>query len=393
MSHARRAYLAAAVGLTLLAAACSSMENSAFDRGPDDGSAADAGSPFPGYGDSGAPSGAFPTGVIIVHAAAFPSFRLCFSNHMEMVPQPDSRVMPQANVVGVDIGSFVRIDPLDTPGTVFVIREAAARQENPADKPKTCRQLLGKVDVDAGTTTGGSLEIYDYLMATSIDEPIGREGVSVLAVTGCGTATNLEDIGASNANCAKPYDAAKGNLEARVFRLPSYPRNSGDVPLPVQLYQLSPELAALDADGGTLRVEYGALDPDAGATDSTEIPLGGLYEGGAIAHLPLDQGADLKTYGQFGFRVTTSGAFSTEQSLASVQDFSSPLDVPNSFYAAASSFALLLVGDPNHTPASPKYNPRRAVHFLAVPVVDPEPRDAGTSIEDDAGEAIADGGN
>ena len=54
-----------------------------------------------------------------------------------------------------------------------------------------------------------------------------------------------------------------------------------------------------------------------------------------------------------------------------------------SYYRSASNYALLLLGDPTHKPKlagggdNPAYNPRRALHILAVPVLDPTKQDAG----------------
>jgi hypothetical protein len=67
-----------------------------------------------------------------------------------------------------------------------------------------------------------------------------------------------------------------------------------------------------------------------------------------------------------------------------VQEQSSPLDVPSTYYRVASNYALLLLGDPRVTPTftdggpNPQYDQRKGVHVIAVPVLDPERADAGS---------------
>src|SRR5688572_20747864 len=108
----------AAVGVVLATlVACASMSSSLMaDEGSSGGTGQDGGgsnspnanNPPPSDAGQGAPTG---SGVVVVHSAAFPSFRLCFSNHLGLRPQPDSTVMPEANLVGVEVGSAVRINP------------------------------------------------------------------------------------------------------------------------------------------------------------------------------------------------------------------------------------------------------------------------------------------
>src|SRR5947209_3740033 len=120
----RSAGLLALVTLVGGAIACDSAASSAgFDSSsptgsspnPGDNIGGDAGS---GGASSGTPQAATASGVVLVHAAAFPPFRLCFANQLAKQPQPDRQVMPEANVVGVEQGSLIRLDPLDAPGTV-----------------------------------------------------------------------------------------------------------------------------------------------------------------------------------------------------------------------------------------------------------------------------------
>jgi hypothetical protein len=376
MSHARRAgWAAITIGLVAGIAACSDAMSS-FESDSGKGSGSDAGRSN-SDNNSAAPSGAGqPTasGVLLVHAASFPSFRLCFENLPDALPQPDSRVMPQANVVGVEIGSVVRIDPLVSPGKVYVFRESKIREEPGAEHPRTCGQLLQQYEAN-----------FEYQVATKIEEPLGKSEVSVLAITGCGGQSFLDLVGASNDTCGADWDSSSGNLQAKTFTIPVQKRSTDT--LPVQLFQMSRQLDALGGDAGTLSVTFGQLTADASVPAPLEqpVPTAPLYEAGPSASLTFDQ-SSASTYADHGFRIT-AGAFSTDQSLASVQELSAPLDLPTDYFQAASSYALLLLGDPAHKPTlgngdpNPKYNPRQAVHILAVPVIDPN-ADAGADSGD-----------
>lgn len=396
MSHARRVLWTVATGLAVATGvACSSMgENSAFDNGTDGPStSADGGKDFtPAPGNEASPQA---TGIVLVHAAAFPSFRLCFENFPDLRPQPDSRVMPEANVVGVEIGTLVRLDPMmQAPGTVYVVRESKVRT-NPEDaNPPTCGDLIKEINEGAEHP----LEVnFDYQIATSLDHSLGQDRVSVIAITGCGGTNILSLVDGNGANCGDGWSSLSGNLKARTFDL-SVARRKSESDLPVQLFQMSPELAALDANGSPLTVTFGPLGTDAGVPPSDgggksdagtqgDVPVGGLYQGGESTSLSFDQDSS-QIYSELGFRIVAKNVFSADQSLAAVQEFSAPRELPTSYYKAASSYALLLLGDPGHKPTlpndapNPSYNPRRAVHLLAIPVIDPESRDAGP----DAGE-------
>ena len=128
---------AAALPLLVAAAvACGDMSESASSgtSGDGDGGGADA-----GFGSDAAavPGVGAASGVVILHAAAFPSFRLCFENYPELPPQPDVALMPAANVVGVEVGSVIRIGSLDRPpGKVYVIdqRDVRATPRDPLDR-------------------------------------------------------------------------------------------------------------------------------------------------------------------------------------------------------------------------------------------------------------------
>jgi hypothetical protein len=373
MTYAKTGLLGVA-GAVLLAAgaACSSM-------GSLDGAATHAPGENPGTSSGGAPSSegrgdlgdapGAPTasGVVIVHAAAFPAFRLCFENMPELRPQPDSKIMPEANVVGVEVGSVVRIDPMKAPGTIYVMNERDVRLND-----FTCGELLEdpskKLILDS-----------NYHVANVIDEPLGQGQVHVLAITGCGAKASLNYLKTTEADCdkgaSKKWDATSGNLEARVIPLAPSRVGASMSTLPVQLIHLAPKLDAM-VGTGALEVTFGDLREQGALPQqvATELPLLGT---GSPVMLDVDQ-SDLSVYGTHGFRIAVRDQgvtkFEIDQSLAAIQDLSSPRDTPDSYYRTPSNYALLLLGDPTAPAALDGGAPvasRRQVQLLAIPVLDP----------------------
>lgn len=398
MTHAKRALLVLGAGIVLASVACSSMETLGAEdsngpgpatSGKEDGGGVSATPEGPPYGPAA-------SGLLLVHAAGFPSFRLCFQNYLDLPPQPDSTIMPEANVVGVEIGSLVRVAPLKAPGTVYVIQEKRIRQAVGQTGAVPCRTLIAA----KGTSDYSDIESLDvdidYHVANAIDRPLGEEQVSLLAISGCGNQPILNSLGLPSSSCGSDFDSVKGNLKAKVIDLKATSKKADDSTLPVQLFQMSQPLADFNANGATVAVTFGDLRSDAGALGQS-VTTGKMFEGGGQTDLALNQ-TESAVYGAWGFRVTamTSGTtfFTLDQSLAAVQELSSPRELPTTYYRAASNYALLLLGDPTHTSklsdggANPLYNPRQAVHMLAVPVIDPSQVDAGAdaAASDDAGD-------
>ena len=382
MTHAKHAlWVAAAATLFAVGTACSMDGESAMladgSRGPSGPPGEGRDPPASGGDAPGAPTA---TGVVIVHSAAFPPFRLCFENSLDLVPQPDSKIMPQANVVGVEVGSVVRIDPLAAPGKVYVIHERAVRfQPN-----VTCRELLG--GGTAGLILNGA-----YHEANRIDTPLGQDRVQVLALTGCGGGPFIEAVGATSDSCGPDWDVTSGNLFANVIDLPTTPQGATETSIPVQLVNLAPAIQA-QLGSATLEVTFGDLST-AGKLPTTVASRPPLLEPSQQVNLNVDQ-TDIQVYGTHGFRIEAvedGGApkFSFSQSLAAVQDLSSPTDIPTTYYRVASNYALLLTGDPS-VPATlddGAPNPdRRRVQLLAVPVLDPATIDAGADAAPSTGD-------
>lgn len=354
---------AAVVGL-----ACGAMDEEALGDGSggDGGLGGDAGAATPGVGSEN--DRAVASGVVVVHAATFPSFRLCFENFPGRKPAPETSLKPNANVVGVEVGSAVRLDPIQAPGKIHVIdvRELAGKES------ESCGDLIC-----TGPTCLGSA---DYATLDAIDDPLGSGGVELLALHGCGNNFVLTDLGASSGDCGAGYDGLKGNLG--LTRVPLIPQTrGGSSPLPVQLVHLAPLLEA-QSNGSPLEVTFGEL-ATAGRLPQTVAEGLPLFQQGAPAQVTFDD-TDQAVYGTNGFRIAQRGDggadFELDQSLAEVQDLSSPDDVPASYYAAASNYVLLLIGDPRITKtadAGAPFDARRALHLLAVPVIDPIAQDAG----------------
>ena len=401
MTHAKHAlWLSAAVSLVAVATACS-MAGSADALAGSGGAAPpeNVGDPSGRGGTDSEGTGTMapgtPTanGLIFVHAATFPSYRLCFENHPNLLPQPDSKVMPAANVVGVEVGSVVRVDPIEAPGKIYVVRERVVRTAPGETTGVPCGELLGNGSQALDRNT-------DYFEATVAGQPLGvqtalgKNSVHVLAITGCGDSALVTSVGADSSVCGAGWDSSAGNLAANVIDLPTSAQGATESSIPVQLVHLSP--AIQQALGpAKLEITFGDLSapgplPSAVASD---LPL---LQTSAPVSLDVDQ-SDTKVYGTYGFRVrgVQQGGpetFAFDQSLAAVQDLSAPRDVPTSYYRVASNYALLLLGDPA-VPAKldgGANNPdRRRVQLLAIPVLDPATLDAGA----DASAAPGDGGS
>jgi hypothetical protein len=77
--------------------------------------------------------------------------------------------------------------------------------------------------------------------------------------------------------------------------------------------------------------------------------------------------AKQESYDKFGFRGVV-GTAKVEQSMARTQELSSPQILPNDFYRLPSNFVVLVLGDP----AASAKDPALGLHFLTIPVRDPD---------------------
>jgi len=371
--------------------ACSDSLATSGSRGVDDGSSSSSsGGPSDGAGLSPSPGGEKgdlgPTdnAVILVHAAGMPAFRMCFEKEPDLRPMPDQETMPEANVVGVEVGSAVRLAPLKgPPGKVFVFNESLIRQY--AGQGLKCGDLL------ASTEGNSAFEM------TAITTDYSK-GVHLLVLRGCQGKTPLTTR--TKEECGQDYDplatgspaAAKGNLSLLDIELKGAYRT---VPsLPTQVIHLSQALES-SRNGATLAVTFGDV------TTETSFHASAAENPTLFANEPEDLGPSAPTfetddesvYANVGFRVVTKSGNTTtvvaQQSLAETQKLSAPRDIPSSYYSAASNYVLLLLGSPAEAAQPDGGDPRKGVHLLAVPVVDPTKFDGGSA---DGGPTTTDAG-
>jgi hypothetical protein len=299
---------------------------------------------------------------------------VCFGAAPKQFPQPDKQTMPEANVVGVDVGTAVRLPPIDTSanGTVYVYEERLLR---PFTAP------FGSEVYDCETLVTAQTSSVPKPVASMTLDPTSNlaTGVHLLVLSGCGANPTNVALARTTRQCGADFDPTKGNLKLRDVLLQGAVRDR-DTSIPAQVVHLSQPLAsARSAAGANAKVEvsYGPVVGDAGAvftttSIATDPPLLGAASPAAPVALAYDPEA-LPDYAQRGFRVTLGGKSLLAQSLADVARLSSPNDLPSSYYAAASNYVLLLLGDPE----APVKNDAGAdeletLHFLVVPVVQPK---------------------
>ncbi len=388
--------LAAASGtfavVTLAAlAACSSLTtaDSTTPFAQDSGTAREGGptSDAGAFSDAGAPTvGSFveANALVLVHAASFPAFRMCFEGASADLPQPSIDLMPDSNVVGVDVGTAVRLAARpEKLGHAYVFPESVLRPLYPTfgGPGPSCSQLL-----NSSPTNQSAVDVGVVTADVS-------SGVHVLVLTGC-RAASIDPVASKN-RCGADWNAATGNLSLTTLSLMAYAR-AGETRLPVQLVQLSPALQ-MRAAGRALGLAFGALDGGTAGAAPAPFVEGAVPLGVAVPNPPaiLDYAAtDLGSYATSGIFVTLGGAINDAgmptggdagaretlvvQSLADIQKRSSPRSLPPDWFAAASSYVVLSVGDtdPRLSDGGRDDDPRRALHLLAVPLATP---DAGTT--------------
>lgn len=369
--------IVATVGLVLATLiACGSESNENDDAGYDGGSPSGTSSSGGVFGDGGRTEQA--RGVILVHGAAFPSMRVCFSGYPELPPQPDRDVLPQANILGIDTGGLVRLGPMTKPpGEIYVI-------------PQKVKAVVGATEKSCGEYIKNGAENFEYYKVQSpgLDRPIGVDEAEVIAIVGCGPTVFLGQLGLKEKDCPN-FDSeeahAGGTFEAKVLTL-TKTTTATDKQLPMTLINLSAKLSELAPSGQELDVTFGDFDAGATAKLATDVPAkAALFAENESVTLDVDQSTEA-TFGMFGFRIAyrdadgtasalDAGGFVVDQSLATIQESSRSTSNPTSYYVASSNFAFFLLGDPSVRPVfadggTNPYYARRAVHMLAVPVRD-----------------------
>ncbi len=354
----------------IIAVACGDLASSGFDPSP---AGADGGA---GDGKAGFQDGAAPpipaNGLVIVHAASLPAFRLCFEADRSLRPVPSDQLMPSSNIAGVEIGSAVRIDPISPAiGRVWAFPEPAIRALYPPGQAgPACWDLLE-------TMSDAAIELGE------IERDLST-GVHLLVVSGCQPSSI--DPAASVERCGPDWKSDTGNVGLRVISIDAFQRSNA-TSLPVQIVQLSGALASRSA-GRRIAVALGEIDASPEPFIRDDLAVGDV-----VPDMPVQleyQPDDTASFASVGFHVSLEApdagaidAGSREpllwQSLAEIARLSSSRDVPPAWFAAASSYVLLLLGDPDIADAS--VDDRRKVHLLAVPVAAPHRDDAGAGIE------------
>ena len=371
----------AAAAAALVACSFSGATSDSVAIGPDAGVANDAGTSRPDASSPDAGAGIAANAIVLVHAASFPAFRICFDGARGDLPLPSAELMPEANVVGVDVGTALRFPARGgVLGRAFVFVESYLRPFYTVDGVgPTCAHLL-----TGNETKAAAIEVGE--VTTSL-----AHGVHALVLGGC--RASAADPMASTERCGDDWEPAKGNLALRTIDLPAHGRldPSG---LPVQLLQLSPSLHR-SAAGRALGLALGPLD--GGATTMTAPAIEGAVPFATPVPNPPVQLAydatDLASFARTGVFVTLGGAVDDAgapvapdagarelvivQSLADIQKRSAPRSVPPDWFASGTSYIVLSVGerDPRAADGGPDDDPRRALHLLAIPLATP---DAGT---------------
>jgi hypothetical protein len=376
-------------GAVVGTSSCSSDASNALgEAGPGGDGGGEAGLNPSDFQDASAiPSQLEANGIVLVHAASYPAFRVCFDGALGARPLPDVDLMPDSNVVGIDVGTALRLPPFNGQlGRAFVFPELAIRSLYPAfggaGIGPTCQELLL-------SNKGDLAEV-----GTIIDD-LGS-GVHALVLRGCRNATL--DPQASVARCGDDWSAATGNLQLQVLPLIAYQRSASVRGLPVQIVQLSPALATLGS-GRSLGISFGELDRDGGPAPAPfiegPVPFGQPVPNppAVIAYDPTE----LAAYATSGVFVTVGGLLDggtpdagrqivLAQSLQEIQQRSASRSLPSDWFAVASSYVVLSVGDPKPVlvDGGPDDDPRRALHLLAIPLA---AVDAGAPAPAPAGDA------
>lgn len=378
-SAVRRAFALTALALSALAAAVAcgdaadALEGTSSSGGAYDASAGRDGGPS-AISDAGAtPISA--NGLVLVHAASFPAFRICFDGTPEEQPIPAADLMPSSNIPGLEMGTALRLAPRPGAlGNAYIYREEVIRNlyfPSPESGP-SCGRLRK-------STTIEYLQVATALPDLSI-------GVHLLVLQGCGTLA-IDPL-ASVDRCGATWTSGSGNLELTRISVDAFNRPpSGGIP--IQLVQLSHDLDQR-AQTQLLGLSFGPLDggapppivegmvplgkpvPDPPASiDTTKTELADFDTNGVFVTLgaPIDDaGKPVLDAGDAGPRTVLLA-----QSLAEIQRRSSPRSLPPEWFATASSYVVLSVGeiDPKNPDGGPG-DERRGLHLLAVPLAAPD---------------------
>lgn len=378
-SVVRRAFALTALALCAVAAAVACGDSA--DALSESGSSGNANNDASAGSDAGPTSpidaGAVPisaNGLVLVHAASFPAFRICFDGTPEEQPIPAADLMPASNIPGLEMGTALRVAPRSRAlGNAYVYREEILRTfyfPSPESGPNC-----------AALRKATTLEYFQ--VATGL--PNLSTGVHLLVLQGCGTAA-IDPL-ASTERCGNEWSGSKGNLTLTTISVDAFNRPSmGGIP--IQLVQLSRDLDQR-ARTQLLGLSFGVLDGSAPPPIvEGAVPLGTPVPDPPVSFDSQTELADFDTKGVFvtlGAPIDDAGKPTTDagdagprtvllaQSLADIQRRSSPRTLPPEWFATASSYVVLSVGeiDPKNPDGGPG-DERRGLHLLAIPLASPD---------------------
>lgn len=376
--RSRLLLIAAALATTAAIVACGSSATSAFDAsgtnapGKNDGTGGASGdadaTPSQLGNDAGGGAAAGAGSVVLVHAARnLPAFRVCFQDHTNTLPLPDDKIMPNANVVGVDVGTAVHVGqlepkqssnpdasiaaydsgveggvdsgPLPT-GELHVIEEKLARQFFPqntdANAWPNCGDLVNVLRQN-GYEGHGLYTLKGDTLTPDLNSAI------FVVVKGC-----LPDPALTTTECGPGFTTTAGNLSYQTLQVVAQDGSGFDF----EGVSASPAVA----DMSTL-----VYSPD-GQSKSDPISLKATsVSSSASSTLPADY-----TVAKFTLAAPNGAALITS-SLADIQARSAPRVLPADFFGLRSTFVLFAIGDPKVTDQTAP----NALHLIAVPVQDP----------------------
>ena len=397
---------------TLPVGACSAVGANFGEGGPSNNYDSGTGRESGGFGDatvdggpteSGTTDGAIaPTTALFVQASpSLPDVRLCWAVNgvvAPVLPFPGDGAMPGSNYPGVPLGGVAPMSdasPLVGGGVTLYALDAEnlARIEQGQSAPSTCEALL--------CGQGSNLQPpclrynFDYWPVGAIAAGVVSGKDNVVALSGC-LPTAL-DPNASAVLCGSSWNAGNGNLHADVLQL--QPTTSFGLVWSVQAAQLSPAMAALEGDGGSARVSFGAQDAGADAAVEVAVLRG---EGDLSLQMAVTFEAGLPGYGQLGFAVDVAGndggAGHLWMSLADSQQLVDPTVDPTQFFGQPRTYLVAVLGDPNAPHAFAPVTgdagyDGRGLHVLVVAAPLPGMPDAGIG-DGGAGEVgvVGDGG-
>ena len=307
-----------------------------IDGGPQEGGAADG---------AIAPT----TALFVQGSPSLPDVRLCWAASgvvAHVLPFPGDGAMPGSNYPGIPLGGVAPMSdatPVAGAGVTLYALDAEnlARIEQGQTVPSTCNEL---VCGQGSNLTPPCLRYnFDYWpVATLTTGGVMQGRDNVVALSGC--LPSALDPSATAVLCGSTWSAGSGNLHADVVQL--LPSTSSGLLGTVQAAQLSPALAALEGDGGTALVSFGADGTDAGVEVAVLRGEGDLSSPTAVTFE-----AGLPGFGQLGFAVNVAsidgGAGHVWMSLADSQQLVDPTVDPTQFFGQPRTYLVAVLGDPN----------------------------------------------